>query len=181
MQDSCAALLGVQHNANPTLMSENCIEHANDGDASLDPVCLPSQQTPSVEDPEQAPISIAARCAALPASLTRLPAVRAAIRYLRRRERLEHPAGGPARGGRWYPDASEGLNTAMYRTPSRAFPWSYMLPCRSIRHCAQLVGCDDILLVRRIARAIDEALSVEDAIQATKKAILARKGKVSHG
>lgn len=110
-----------------------------------------------------------ARCLALLAILgPRSTAVRAAVRYVKRRDRDEHPAGNTDRGGRWYPNDSENLDTRYYRSPSREYPWSYMLACRTLAHCAQLEGCKDLLLARRIARVIDTTRTPEEAVQATR-------------
>jgi len=93
----------------------------------------------------------------LPTSATSLDPVReAACIYLRRRERLEHPDGRKDRVGRWYPDESEMLDQTQYRSPSRAHPWSYMLACRTLKHCANLAGIPTRTLeVRRAARHIE--------------------------
>lgn len=55
---------------------------------------------------------------------------RAAERYLRRRDRIEHPDGRFDRAGRWYPDDNEDFEPSGRRAPSRTWPWSYMLACR---------------------------------------------------
>lgn len=64
----------------------------------------------------------------------------AVVRFLRRRDRVEHPNGCADRAGRWYPDASEGRVVA--REPSRRFPWTMMHACRTLKHCAQLEAAD---------------------------------------
>lgn len=106
------------------------------------------------------------RCLAVRAAQGhRSKAVRAAVRYILRRDRHEHPDGERDNAGRWYPAVSENLDTSRYRSPSRAWPWSYMLPCRTLAHCAQLEDCTDLLLARRIARAIDKATTCDDAVR----------------
>lgn len=60
--------------------------------------------------------------------------------YLRRRDRIDHPNGKFDKAGRWYPDASEKLDKTQYRSPSAAYPWSYMHACRTIKHAAKLGG-----------------------------------------
>ena len=98
-------------------------------------------------------------------------AVRAALRYLRRKNRDEHPSGNFDNASRWYPSASEKLNTALYRTPSRSWPYSYLLPCRSAHHCAMLEKCANVGLVRSIARKIETSETTEEAITAIRTAI----------
>lgn len=90
-----------------------------------------------------------------------VPEVLAAVRYIRRRDRIEHPAGKTDNGGRWYPANSECLDTSFYRSPSRQWPWSYMLACRTAAHCAQMHGAD-VTSTRRIARLIDKCSKSED-------------------
>ncbi len=93
----------------------------------------------------------------LPITTTKLdPVHEAACIYLRRRERLEHPDGRKDNAGRWYPDDSELLDKTQYRSPSRAHPWSYMLACRTLKHCANLAGRPaQAVEVRRAARRIE--------------------------
>jgi hypothetical protein len=94
--------------------------------------------------------------------------LRAAVRYISRRDRLEHPNGWQDSGGRWYPNETEGLDTGSYRLPSRRYPWSYMQACRTVAHCAKLERCSKLLLVKRIARAIDLAPTEDTAIRAVR-------------
>lgn len=61
--------------------------------------------------------------------------------YEARRDRITHPKGSRDRAGRWYPSAIEdayGDGTCV-RSPSRAWPWSYMHRCRTRQHCRVLV------------------------------------------
>ena len=48
-----------------------------------------------------------------------------------------------------YPDSSEPLDTSCYRTPSRAYPYSYLLPCRTAAHCARIEGVEEYTSVVR--------------------------------
>jgi len=43
-----------------------------------------------------------------------------------------------------------------------------MLACRTLAHCAQLEGCKDFLLARRIARVIDTTRTPEEAVRAAR-------------
>ena len=80
-------------------------------------------------------------------------AFQAYARWLRRQERTEHPTGKFDKAGRWEPSTSEDCDafTSHTRTPSRSWPWSYMLAARSLQHCEALDGADhdDTLLLRR--------------------------------
>jgi len=58
--------------------------------------------------------------------------------YEARRDRKVHPEGKFDSAGRWYPSSSEG--TPSVRSPSRAWPYSYLLACRTRRHVAGLVA-----------------------------------------
>lgn len=81
---------------------------------------------------------------------------RAAQRYLRRRDRDEHPEGRTDNAGRWYPAESEKFDASHHRFPSRYWPWSYMTACRTIAHCAMLEGIPELLSeVRKEARRLD--------------------------
>lgn len=59
--------------------------------------------------------------------------------YQARKLRLVHPGGTFNGGGRWYPSTKEDCGvSASVRSPSRAWPYSYMTACRSRRHCMAL-------------------------------------------
>lgn len=77
----------------------------------------------------------------------------AAEEYIKRQDRRSHPSGSCDKGGRWYPDESERCECCeSIREPSRAYPWSLMIHCRTARHVANLYGVDKAD-VRRAARA----------------------------
>ena len=64
--------------------------------------------------------------------------------YLDRRARMAHPAGKFDTGGRWFPSDGE-YQPCCYaiRSPSRSFPYSLMVHCRSLRHVARLYNVDE--------------------------------------
>ncbi|EKT4082951.1 hypothetical protein QEG29_001160 [Stenotrophomonas maltophilia] len=68
-----------------------------------------------------------------------------AMKYRRRQERAEHPTGHFDKAKRFYPDAAEspgGIIQRTIREPSRAWPFSYMIACRSLTHCCYLESAD---------------------------------------
>lgn len=79
-----------------------------------------------------------------------LAAAQALTIFNRRQARIDHPEGGTDNGGRWYPEGRDDIGMAV-RSPSRSYPWSYMLHCRSLDHCECLTGADhdDVLTIRR--------------------------------
>lgn len=58
--------------------------------------------------------------------------------YRARQSRRVHPRGRFDGAGRWYPDEAAEGGTPAVRTPSRAWPYSYMLACRTRRWVARL-------------------------------------------
>lgn len=59
--------------------------------------------------------------------------------YVSRKERLSHPDGTFDKGGRFYPSEHETCACcAQVRSPSRAWPYSYMVHCRTLKHCTEL-------------------------------------------
>lgn len=79
-------------------------------------------------------------------------ALAALLRHDRRQRRLEHPEGMFDRAGRWYPSQAEDHGvSARVRSPSAAFPRSYMAACRTIAHCEAIEGAshEAVLLLRR--------------------------------
>jgi len=68
----------------------------------------------------------------------------ALIEYLNRRDRVSHPQGRLDNGGRWYPSAEERRECCRtIREPSRKWPFSLLVHCRSLRHVAHLYGVDE--------------------------------------
>jgi hypothetical protein len=73
--------------------------------------------------------------------------------YIARQAREEHPAGKFDGGGRWWPAAEEERACcARVRTPSRTWPYSLLVHCRTIGHVAALYGVD-VAELRRAVRA----------------------------
>ena len=88
----------------------------------------------------------------------------AATKYIKRRDRIEHPIGTFDNAGRWYPNDAERLNCSMFRSPSRSYPYSYMLACRTIPHIAHLYHLNskaELLAVKRVIKALKSDHSVE--------------------
>jgi len=78
----------------------------------------------------------------------------AAQRYVDLQARRIHPAGGTDTGGRWYPVAPFACCHAI-RTPSRAWPWSLMVHCRTMRHVAHESGYRLSILQAAVRRLSD--------------------------
>ena len=69
---------------------------------------------------------------------------KAAIEYLLRRDRVDHPNGHTIKS-KWYPSDPESQSCCnSIRQPSRAYPWSLMTHCRSILHVSQLYNCEPL-------------------------------------
>ena len=75
--------------------------------------------------------------------MKRMKITDAARIYLNRKNRLSHPDGDFDNAQRWYPSKSEHRDCCdEIRSPSRAYPYSYMTHCRSLEHVAALCGKD---------------------------------------
>lgn len=61
--------------------------------------------------------------------------------YEARRDRQVNPEGSFDNAGRWYPTDREdaGVSSSL-RSPSRAWPYSYMVGCRTRKHVTVLVS-----------------------------------------
>lgn len=88
------------------------------------------------------------------------PELRAACLYIQRRNRSAHPDGYFDRGGRWFAQGRDAEVMEPCRTPSRAWPYSQMDACRSLKHCANYFDADP-LVTRRIVTAIKHLCSGE--------------------
>lgn len=73
-------------------------------------------------------------------------AVKAALSYIKRKNRDEHPSGEFDSAQRWYPDPTEkSPHVLAAREPSRAWPYSMMIAARTLKHCAWLHGADEVM------------------------------------
>lgn len=90
------------------------------------------------------------------ASLPSPQVLAAAREFVARRDRRTNPDGTFDSGGRWYPSDAEWQACCAYvRSPSRAWPYSYMTHCRTAAHVASLFGVD-VSEVRKAARLLDK-------------------------
>lgn len=85
--------------------------------------------------------------------------------YTARKDRAVNPEGSFDSAGRWYPSDAEDADGdgSSTRSPSRAWPYSYMLRCRTRQHVAVLV--ERALAGHRVPRDV-AALVVAVAIPA---------------
>jgi hypothetical protein len=91
---------------------------------------------------------------------------KAAREYLSRKSRDSHPDGHFDAGGRWYPDEEERCDfCSLVRTPSRGYPYSLLVHCRTADHIASkysersdLVYVDGKDVRREARRLIKEGL-----------------------
>jgi len=86
--------------------------------------------------------------------------------YADRKDRAIHPEGSFDGAGRWYPSDREdqdGDGTSV-RSPSRAWPYSYMLRCRTRQHCRALVEAG--LAGRDVPADVERAIATETGLLA---------------
>jgi hypothetical protein len=75
--------------------------------------------------------------------------------YIQRRDRFSHPDGTFDSAGRWEMSDSERCDCcAGIRTPSRRWPYSELLHCRTLAHCCALHGADQTE-ARRYLRTLE--------------------------
>lgn len=95
-----------------------------------------------------------------------MKAAAAIRRYERRQARLEHPEGQFDKGGRWYPEGMDKEVMGAVRSPSRSYPHSYNLACRSLAHCERYEGADHqvvLILKRELKKAGIEDYDSDEA------------------
>lgn len=79
--------------------------------------------------------------------------ISAVIEYKARKARTSYPQGRFDKAGRWYPAESEACTCCEdIRNPSRRWPYSLMIHCRTIRHIAQLYDVSEGDLRRAVFR-----------------------------
>lgn len=70
------------------------------------------------------------------------------------RDRVINPDGTFDNGGRWYPSAAEDCGvSSTVRSPSKAWPFSYMTACRTLKHVKALADQSPDLFARQLAAA----------------------------
>lgn len=79
----------------------------------------------------------------------------AATRYLELQSRKRHPFGETDNAGRWYPDDEHECCKGI-RSPSRSWPWSLMIHCRTMAHVAQDTGYELATLRAAVLRLTHE-------------------------
>ena len=92
--------------------------------------------------------------------------IEAAIEFNARQGRQSHPDGTFGSGDRWYPSEDEWCECCdSIRSPSRSYPYSLMVHCRTAEHLASLFQVD-VLLLKRAAKALKSGASPQkpDAI-----------------
>jgi len=83
--------------------------------------------------------------------MTETKLLSAAEAYLMRKLGAQYPKGRTDNGGRWYPE--EMLECCEHiRSPSRGYPWSYMVHCKSVDHVANEYGVDATELGQLVRR-----------------------------
>lgn len=74
----------------------------------------------------------------------------AAREFVRLRDRADHPKGYFDSAGRWYPE--DRLSCCNYiREPSRKWPYSLLVHCRTAKHVAYERGVDE-KVIKKIAK-----------------------------
>jgi hypothetical protein len=87
----------------------------------------------------------------------------AAAEYVALRDRKANPAGKFDRSGRFWPAPAETCSCCIgIRAPSKAWPYSLLLHCRTAGHVAARHGLD-ALAVRRAARLMIKATATSKA------------------
>lgn len=106
--------------------------------------------------------TIAAQRASIPAAIAAQAVIAAAMQFLARRDRAEHPDGKFDNAQRWYPGSGERQNCCSHiRSPSRAHPYSNMTHCRTAEHIASMHGVD-VTEVRRMARELENDFEIDE-------------------
>lgn len=79
--------------------------------------------------------------------------------FILRRDRKANPEGWFDRAGRWYPSDDEScLCCCALRDPTRRWPYSLMLHCRTAKHVARLIGVG-VKDLQCATKAMDAALA----------------------
>jgi len=79
-------------------------------------------------------------------------------KYLDLQQRATHPRGSFDTGGRWHPSPAEVQSCcASIRAPSKSWPWSLMVHCRSLSHRAAASGYTVPTLRTALSRMNSEA------------------------
>lgn len=75
--------------------------------------------------------------------------------YAARKNRILHPDGEFDNAGRFYPSSTEDADnfTSSIRSPSRSWPYSYMVAARTLKHIKALAAVRPDFVLEEAARA----------------------------
>lgn len=104
------------------------------------------------------------------------PAFAALLRYERRQARIEHPSGSFDKAKRWYPSGRDEDVIDFGRSPSRSYPNSYNLACRSLAHCERYEEADHqvVLCLKRELKKLGVGATDANAKELLRAALLDR-------
>lgn len=74
--------------------------------------------------------------------------------YEAMRNRQIHPDGKFDNAGRWYPSEAECIGLANIRSPSRNWPYSYLVACRTRKHVKLIAENSPELFMRHLAKLL---------------------------
>ena len=95
-----------------------------------------------------------------------------AIVYFALKERLIHPEGEFDKQGRWYPSDEENCGVSRtHRSPSRAYPYSYMTACRSRKHVKDVSEQSPELFEKKLQEALRQGADQKLILSKQKKEI----------
>lgn len=90
--------------------------------------------------------------------------IRAGLAFFDRKTRRTNPPGEFDKQGRFYADErTEAVQSV--RSPSKAWPMSEMLAARTAAHCAELFDAEELLAVKRVAKAREALDDAADVIE----------------
>lgn len=96
----------------------------------------------------------------------------AAHTYISRRDRQSHPDGSFDKAKRWYPnDDEERPCCGFIRHPSRGFPFSLMVHCRTLQHICRVVEVDETAVRKVLAKIDPQRLAAAKAREAKRIAL----------
>jgi len=93
-----------------------------------------------------------------------------ALEALQRKHRIRHPSGKFDNAKRWYPDEMERCDCCEgIRSPSRSYPYSLMVHCRSTSHMSSVSGYTTATIKWAMKRIESEGLGFEALIEAARR------------
>lgn len=85
--------------------------------------------------------------------------------YEAMRDRQLNPSGGFDQAGRWYPSMAQEAGGITVASPTRHYPYSYLLACRTRKHTQRVAEVSPALFLTQLEAVLQKRFPLSTAVQ----------------